>query len=218
MSTAALELIGITKNFSQRELLRGIGLSLAAGGSYALTGDNGCGKTTLLRIIAGLEPADSGEMRVDGSVVNLGRYPEALRHKLIYVHQHPYLFHTSIDHNIAYGLKARNDPAKDRQLLVEDAIRWAGVGHLTDVLPQKLSGGEMQRVALARAKVLNPHLLLLDEPTANLDSDARRHALELIEKLCADGVTVLIACHDREIIDMPGMKRLLLDSGRIAPV
>ena len=84
------------------------------------------------------------------------------------------------------------------------------------MLPHKLSGGERQRVALARAKVLNPHLLLFDEPTANLDSEARRHVIELIDELRSDDVTVLVACHDREIIDMPGMKRLQLASGRVA--
>ena len=135
---------------------------------------------------------------------------------MTYVHQQPYLFHTSIAHNIAYGLKTRGVRREQRERLIAEAIAWAGVGHLRDVLPHKLSGGERQRVALARAKVLNPRLLLFDEPTANLDSEARRHAIELIDELRSDDVTVLVACHDREIIDMPGMKRLQLASGRVA--
>lgn len=216
MTTFVLELKSITKNFPQRELLRGVDLALKSGNSYVLTGDNGCGKTTLMRIIAGLEPANGGAMHFEGNEVDLDRYPEALRQRMTYVHQQPYLFHTSIAHNIAYGLKTRGVRKQQRERLIAEAIAWAGVGHLRDVLPHKLSGGERQRVALARAKVLNPHLLLFDEPTANLDSEARRHAIELIDELRNDDVTVLVACHDREIIDMPGMKRLQLASGRVA--
>jgi len=215
MSDPVLELKSLTKSFPQRELLRGVDLALKAGGSYVLTGDNGCGKTTLLRIMAGLEAANGGTLRFEGAAIDLGHYPEALRRELVYVHQQPYLFHTSIAHNIAYGLKMRGVPQRRRELLVEEAIAWAGVGHLGSVLPHKLSGGEQQRVALARAKVLNPRLLLLDEPTANLDSDARRQTLTLIETLRHEDVTVMIASHDREIIAMPHVKRLHLEAGRV---
>lgn len=215
MRVPALEINSLTKSFPQRELLRGVDLALAAGGSYVLTGDNGCGKTTLLRIVAGLEAANGGVLRFEGTAIDLGHYPEALRHQLVYVHQQPYLFHTSIAHNIAYGLKMRGVPKRRRELLVREAIVWAGVGHLGRVLPHKLSGGEKQRVALARAKVLNPRLLLLDEPTANLDSDARRQTLALIETLRHEDVTVMIASHDREIITMPHVKHLHLEAGRV---
>jgi tungstate transport system ATP-binding protein len=215
MSGPALELTSLTKRFPQRELLRGVNLALVAGGSYVLTGDNGCGKTTLLRIVAGLEAAEGGTMRFEGAAIDFDHYPEGLRQKLVYVHQQPYLFHTSIAHNIAYGLMRRGVPKRRREPLVEDAIAWAGVGHLRDVLPHRLSGGEKQRVALARAKVLTPRLLLLDEPTANLDSDARRQTLALIETLREEDVTVMIASHDREIIAMPHVKRLHLEAGRI---
>ncbi len=215
MSDPVLELKSLTKRFPQRELLRGVDLALVAGGGYVLMGDNGCGKTTLLRIVAGLEAANGGMLRFEGAAIELGHYPEALRHRLVYVHQQPYLFNTSIAHNIAYGLKMRGVSKRRRELLVEEAIAWAGVGHLGSVLPHKLSGGEKQRVALARAKVLNPRLLLLDEPTANLDSDARRQTLALIETLRHEEVTVMIASHDRDIIAMPHVKRLHLEAGRV---
>ncbi len=215
MSGPALELKSLTKSFPQRELLRGVDLALVKGGSYVLTGDNGCGKTTLLRIVAGLEAADGGMLRFEGAAIDLDHYPETLRHQLVYVHQQPYLFNTSIAHNIAFGLKMRGVPKRRRELLVSEAIAWAGVGHLSRVLPHKLSGGEKQRVALARAKVLKPGLLLLDEPTANLDSDARRQTLALIETLHHEDVTVMIATHDREIIAMPDVKHLHLEAGRV---
>jgi tungstate transport system ATP-binding protein len=215
MSDPALEIKSLTKSFPRRDLLRGIDLKLVAGGSYVLTGDNGCGKTTLLRIVAGLEAANGGMLRFEGAAIDLDHYPEALRHRVVYVHQQPYLFHTSIAHNIAYGLKMRGVPKSRRELLVGEAIAWSGVGHLGNVLPHKLSGGEKQRVALARAKVLNPRLLLLDEPTANLDSDARRQTLALIEAFRHEDVTVMIASHDREIIAMPHVKRLHLEAGHV---
>ncbi len=215
MSGPAIELESLVKSYPHRKVLRGVDLSLTAGTSYVLTGDNGCGKTTLMRIIAGLESADGGAMRIEGQPIDLHDYPEPLRRRLVYVHQQPYLFDSSIQHNIAYGLKARRVASADRARIVRDAIAWAGVGHLADVPPHKLSGGEKQRVALARAKVLDPHLLLLDEPTANLDTDARRQALGLIVKVHEEGVTVLIATHDREIVGMRGVQRLHLEAGHV---
>jgi tungstate transport system ATP-binding protein len=215
MSGPAIELESLVKSYPHRKVLRGVDLSLTAGTSYVLTGDNGCGKTTLMRIIAGLESADGGAMRIEGQPIDLHDYPEPLRRRLVYVHQQPYLFDSSIAHNIAYGLKARRVASADRARIVRDAIAWAGVGHLADVPPHKLSGGEKQRVALARAKVLDPHLLLLDEPTANLDTDARRQALGLIVKVHEEGVTVLIATHDREIVGMRGVQRLHLEAGHV---
>jgi tungstate transport system ATP-binding protein len=170
MSASAIELEALVKTYPHREVLRGIDISLATANSYVLTGDNGCGKTTLMRIIAGLESADSGVMHIEGQPIDLHEYPEPVRRRLVYVHQHPYLFDTSIAHNIAYGLKAREMESDRRARLVREAIAGPVSRHLTDVPPHKLSGGEKQRVALARAKVLDPHLLLLDEPTANLDT------------------------------------------------
>src|SRR3546814_11543818 len=100
------------------------------------------------------------------------------------MHQHPYLFHTSVAANIAYGLKANGIPAEQRSSLVQEAMAWANLHELADVAPHKLSGGEKQRVALARAKVLNPEVFLLDEPTANLAVAARKQVAELIMQMC----------------------------------
>jgi tungstate transport system ATP-binding protein len=142
--------------------------------------------------------------------------PEKARHDIVYVHQHPYLFHTTVAHNIGYGLAARGVDSAERRRLVEEAVAWAGVGHLKSVPPQRLSGGEKQRVALARAKVLEPRLFLLDEPTANLDGEARAQAIALIRQLVQDNNSLLIACHDRELIELPGMRRFHLENGRLA--
>ena len=215
MSGALLSVEAIRKVFNTRRVLDVSLFQINAGESYVLTGENGSGKTTLLRVLAGLEEAECGACRFDNRLVDLGRYPGWLRYEVIYVHQHPYLFRTSIEDNIAYGLKARGLAATEREQLVREAIAWAGVGHLLEVPPQRLSGGEKQRVALARARVLKPRLFLLDEPTANLDAEARQQTMTLIRDLCEANSAVVLACHDREIIDLPHMHRLHMESGRI---
>lgn len=104
----------------------------------------------------------------------------------------------------------------ERRKLVREAIAWAGMGDLLDVPAHRLSGGEKQLVALARARVLHPRLFLLDEPTANLDAEARLQVIALIRNLCDANSTVLLACHDREIIELPHMHRLHVENGAIA--
>ena len=216
MSQALFEAEGLARSLGGRRVLDGIGLSLERGQGYVLSGDNGSGKSTLLRVLAGLEPADAGVLRFQGEQTQLPRYPDSWRLRAVYVHQHPYLFHTSVAGNIAYGLKARGE-ARERWLpKVERAIDWAGVREVAAVPPQKLSGGERQRIAIARAKVLAPELLLLDEPTANLDADGRRRTIELLARLYAEGVSVLIACHDRELIELPGVQRHHLENGKLS--
>jgi tungstate transport system ATP-binding protein len=125
------------------------------------------------------------------------------------------MFSTSVADNIGYGLRARGEPKAAVERAVEEAIAWAGVGHARGTDPSRLSGGEKQRVALARAKVLRPKLLLLDEPTANLDGPAREQVIALIPTLLEAGSSVVMACHDRDLIGLPGVKRLKLRDGHI---
>lgn len=106
-------------------------------------------------------------------------------------------------------------PQPELTLLVKEALAWAGAEGLVHIPPRKLSGGEKQRVALARAKVLNPNLLLLDEPTANLDEDARNQVTALIHQLCDANHCVVIATHDREMLRLENSISLHLEKGRI---
>ena len=205
----------LRKSYGERRLLDLGPFALGAGEAYVITGDNGSGKTTLLRILAGLEPGDIEGFAFRGVPLVHGRLPEQVRHDIVYVHQHPYLFHTSVAANIAYGLKARGVAGERRRAQVDAALDWAGVRDVAGVPPQKLSGGEKQRVALARAKVLKPSLFLLDEPTANLDGEARAQAIALIRQLVEDNSSLLIACHDRELIELPGMRRFHLENGKL---
>ena len=190
-------------------------LVLEEAGAYVLTGVNGAGKSTLLRVLAGLDDALAEGVTWQGKTVALAPYPRLLREAVVYVHQHPIMFSTSVAHNVGYGLAARGIPRAQVALRARAAMDWAGVGHLCDSDPAALSGGEKQRVALARAKVLEPKLLLLDEPTANLDGAAREQVIALIPTLVAAGSTVVMACHDRDLIALSGVRRLKLRDGKL---
>jgi tungstate transport system ATP-binding protein len=214
--TALLTVRGLVKRHGERLLFDIDELSLDAASAYVLTGANGVGKSTLLRILAGLDTAQAASAVFDGKPVALQPYPQALRRAIVYVHQHPIMFSTSVAQNIAYGLSARGEPKARVAQLVDEAMVWAGVTYLRDTDPARLSGGEKQRVALARARVLQPRLLLLDEPTANLDGAAREQVIALIPTLMQQGTTVVMACHDRDLIGLPGVRRLKLRDGRLA--
>jgi tungstate transport system ATP-binding protein len=215
--SALLVVDGAAKSYAGKALLDIGRLALAQGDLIVLSGDNGSGKSTLLRMLAGLEPADRLRMAFRGVAATEGRYPRELRRRIVYVHQHPYLFNTSIAENIRYGLRLRHVEAGERERRVEEAIAWAGVGHLLGVAPVRLSGGEKQRVALARAKVLDPRVLLVDEPTASLDTQARAQVTELLRKTATGENCVVVACHDRELLELEGARRWHLAGGRIDP-
>ena len=187
--------------------------SLDEASAYVLTGMNGAGKSTLLRTLAGLEKAEPTSLLYRGELMQLAPYPRRLRSEVVYVHQDPVMFSTSVAANIGYGLAARGVAREDIARKVEMAMVWAGVTHLRKTNPASLSGGEKQRVALARAKVMEPKLMLLDEPTANLDGAAREQVIALIPALVDAGTTVVMACHDRDLIGLPGMLRLKLRDG-----
>lgn len=210
-----LSLHGLRKRHGERTLFEIDTLAIEAATAYVLTGVNGAGKSTLLRTLAGLERCDACTVEFDGRSMPLHPYPSALRRAIVFVHQHPIMFSTSVAHNIAYGLLARGESRRSVAPRVEEAMAWAGVAHLRDTDPVRLSGGEKQRVALARARVLQPRLLLLDEPTANLDGPAREQVISLIPTLLNAGSSVVMACHDRDLIGLPGIHRLKLRDGRL---
>lgn len=213
--TALLAIARLRKAHGERMLFDIDSLALGAGCAYVLTGVNGAGKSTLLRVLAGLESAQADGVAWQGQALRLAPYPRLLRESVVYVHQHPIMFSTSVAHNIGYGLTARGMSRGPVAQKVDAAMAWAGVAHLRDSEPAALSGGEKQRVALARAKVLEAKLLLLDEPTANLDGLAREQVIALIPALMAAGGCVVMACHDRDLIALPGVQRLKLRDGRL---
>jgi tungstate transport system ATP-binding protein len=205
----------LQKHFADRQLFSIDTLTIAPASAYVLTGLNGVGKSTLLRILAGMEPAEISQASYLGEPVSFRPYSRRLRDAIVYVHQHPIMFSTTIAGNIGYGLAARGIPKVEAARRVEEAIDWAGLNHLRHSKPHTLSGGEKQRVALARAKVLLPRLLLLDEPTANLDGPSREQVIRLIPTLIEGGSSIIMACHDRDLITLPGVQRLKLRDGQL---
>lgn len=210
-----IEVRDLEKSWAGRALLQIDSLRLDAGASYVLSGDNGAGKSTLLRVLAGLEPARVGHFAFGDEAISLERLPQRVRQQIGFAHQHPYMLGTSVQGNVEYGLKLRRVPRSRRAEQARAALAWAGMEDFAAAPAQRLSGGEKQRVALARLKVLSPRLYLLDEPTANLDADGRRRVIELIAQLAGGEAAVLIACHDQEVINLPGVVRLHLGNGKI---
>lgn len=213
--SALLAVARLRKAHGARELFDIAPLALEEGSAYVLTGVNGAGKSTLLRVLAGLDGAHAEGVVWQGRALSLSPYPRVLRESIVYVHQHPVMFSTSVAHNVGFGLIARGEARALVARKVEEAMAWAGVGHLQGSDPAALSGGEKQRVALARARVMQAKLLLLDEPTANLDGAAREQVMALIPALVEAGSTVVMACHDRDLIGLPGVQRLKLRDGKL---
>jgi tungstate transport system ATP-binding protein len=205
-----LSMQGLRKDFGTRRLLDIDHLQLDTATAYVLTGTNGSGKSTLLRILCGLESASVEQLRFDGQTLQLAPYPRCMRESVVYVHQHPVMFAGSVAANIGYGLRARGVAPKELARRVEEAMDWADIHHLRNSQSATLSGGEKQRISLARARILRPRLLLLDEPTANLDGAAREQVIALIPTLVEEGCSLVMACHDRDLIGTAGVQRLKL--------
>ena len=210
-----LSCAGLKRTAASQVILDVERLDLTRGRTYLLSGANGAGKTTLLRVLAGLDRATCARFLFDGAPVDLAKYPERMRRQLGFVQHHPMLFSTSVQANIAFGLRAAGASGAEVKRRAAAAIEWAGIGALVDRPPRGLSAGEKQRVALARAHALDPGLYLLDEPTANLDDNGKELVTRLIDAIGAEGRTLLIACHDRDLLGLPGVVRLHMTNGRL---
>ena len=183
-----------------------------------LSGRNGAGKTTLLKIAAGLLRPDEATVRTADGAFDWNEARSLLRRTSIYMHQHAYMFDRDVVDNVAYGLKRAGVPALERSRRVETALTWAGLDHLARRNARKLSGGERQRVALARARVLAPAVLLLDEPTTNMDEEATEQSLFLIRRMVSEGMGVVVASHDRRIVGQLADAHLNLAGGALHEV
>lgn len=216
--SALMDVTRLECQFGTRRLLDIRDWRLVAGRLVVLTGDNGSGKTTLLKAIAGLVRVNRLDMQLVGQPVGPNGLDTARRRSVLYAHQHPYLFRTSIADNIEYGLRQRAVAPDARRMAVEDAMRWAGLDAIALTPPAKLSGGEKQKVALARMKVLKPRVWLIDEPTSSLDRHTRKQVIELLQTASAGDDCVVVACHDREIIDLPDTVRYHLEDGTLRQI
>jgi cell division transport system ATP-binding protein len=200
------------------EVLRDVTFALDPGSFTFLTGPSGAGKSTLLKLMYLAEPPSRGLITLFGQdLASAGRrqFP-ALRRRIGVVFQDfRLLAHLSAFDNVALPLRIAGRDAADYRHDVEELLSWVGLGGRLDAKPPTLSGGEQQRIAIARAVVARPDLLLADEPTGNVDPDMGQRLIRLFEELNKLGTSVLIATHDRSLIESARAREMRLVDGRL---
>ena len=197
MSQPILQLQDIQKSFGETRVLRGISIEIFQGEFITFLGSSGCGKTTTLRIIAGLEDPDSGRVILEGKDVT-ALAPN--KRDVNTVFQNYALFpHMTVEQNIAYSLRLRKAPKEEQRKTVEEMLELVQLSGYEKRMPSELSGGQRQRVAIARSLASRPRVLLLDEPLGALDLQLRRQMQVELKRLQKRlGVTFLYITHDQE--------------------
>ncbi|HEV2711529.1 MAG TPA: ATP-binding cassette domain-containing protein, partial [Gaiellaceae bacterium] len=192
-----VELRGVTKRFDDVVAVDDLDLAVRKGEFLSLLGSSGCGKTTTLRLIAGFERPDEGEILIDGA--DVGPLPPYRRDVNTVFQSYALFPHLTVIQNVAYGLKQRGLRKQARETRAHELLRLVKLEHLATRKPRQLSGGQQQRVALARALVLEPKVLLLDEPLGALDLKVRKQLqIELKRIQHSVGITFVYVTHDQE--------------------
>jgi sulfate/thiosulfate transport system ATP-binding protein len=212
-----IEIRGINKNFGDFVALHDINLSVPTGQLTALLGPSGGGKSTLLRIIAGLESSDSGTIEIEG--VDATNVP-AQKRNVGFVFQHYAAFkHMTVAKNIAFGLEIRKRPKDEIQDRVQELLKLVHLEQWSHRLPSQLSGGQRQRMALARALAIQPSVLLLDEPFGALDAKVRKELRDWLRRLHDEmHVTTVFVTHDQEEALEVSDSLVIINEGRIEQI
>ena len=213
MNGLSLSARDLNKSYRTGFSLRVESLEVPAGSTLALLGPSGSGKSTLLSLLGLLERPDAGTILLDGREVSY-RDREA-RLAMAAVFQRPYLIKGSVETNVEYGLKLRHVPVAERGRKVREVLARVGLEGFAERSAITLSGGEAQRVAMARALVLEPEVLLLDEPLANIDRETAGLLETAIASLPARGTTVVLVTHDPEQTDRLDGESSLLEGGKV---
>jgi len=213
--TLSLSASNISKSYNGNRVLRDCAFSFADHGIYVLTGANGCGKSTFLRICTLIEAPDSGEINYISEGIVLPK-DLALRRRITLVLPKVGVFNTTVFKNVSYGLGVRGVRGREAEEKVMDVLEFVGLGHKKDQNGLTLSSGETQRLGIARALVIGPQMLFLDELTASVDQKNTEIIEEIILKMKRDGrVTVIITTHDREQAARLADSLLVMRDGKI---
>ena len=201
--------------------LRDLNLTVDKGEFIFLTGPSGAGKSTLLRLLLREDLPSEGELKVLGrDLTTLGpSQVQSYRRSVGFVFQDFRLIpRFTVFQNVAFVMRVLGTPLGTQQRKTFQVLKWVGLQHRMNALPDELSGGEQQRIAIARALVNDPHPVLADEPTGNLDPDLSLEIMNLFREINARGTTVVVATHDRELIRRVGRRAVTLDHGRVVEV
>jgi cell division transport system ATP-binding protein len=201
--------------------LRDLSLSIGKGEFLFLTGASGAGKSTLLRLLLREELPTEGQLKVAGRVLSdlTPTEVQTYRRSVGFVFQDFRLIpRFTVFDNVAFVMRVLGVDVATRQRKTFQMLKWVGLQHRMNALPEELSGGEQQRVAIARALVNDPQIVLADEPTGNLDPDLSLDIMNLFRDINARGTTVLVATHDREMIRRVGHRAITLDHGRLLEI
>ena len=217
MAGGEVQLVDLVKRFSDVTAVAGINLDMPPGEFFSLLGPSGCGKTTTLRLIAGFERPDEGQILLDG--VDMAQTPPHKRNVNTVFQNYALFPHLTVADNVAFGLKYKRVTKQERQRTVGEALALVQLGGFESRRPGQLSGGQQQRVALARALSVRPRLLLLDEPLSNLDANLRVLMREEIKRLQRElRLTVAYVTHDQEEAMSISDRIAVMRAGRIEQI
>ncbi len=208
----------VTKSFGNIVALESVSFELADGEFVFITGQSGSGKTTLIRLLLRELLPDKGSIELDGVDTTSLKRKEipSLRQKIGVVFQDfKVIPERTLRENVELALAVINLPKNEWDARVSHVLQLVGLKDRDDLFPQQLSGGELQRASLARALVINPKIILADEPTGNLDWETAEKIMELFEKINKEGKTILMATHNRLIVDKLKKREIELRQGKI---
>jgi cell division transport system ATP-binding protein len=214
-----IQLFHVSKEYpGEPPALSDVTLHVTKGEFVFLTGPSGAGKSTLLKLVFCAEAPTSGQLLLFGrnvARVSAGEIPWVRRHIGVIFQDFKLLPERTIGENVALPLEVRSLPRREIRRKVQGLLRSVGLEHRAEKFPPSLSGGEQQRVAVARALAADPALLLADEPTGNLDADRTLEVMELLAAANARGTTVVIATHDRSLLQRYTRRVVALERGRL---
>jgi spermidine/putrescine transport system ATP-binding protein len=217
MAGGEVVLVDLVKRFADVTAVAGINLAMPPGEFFSLLGPSGCGKTTTLRLIAGFERPDEGQILLDG--VDMAETPPHKRNVNTVFQNYALFPHLTVADNVGFGLRYKDVSKQEAQKKISDALALVRLEGLENRRPSQLSGGQQQRVALARALILNPEVLLLDEPLGALDAKLRK-ALQIELKALQEevGITFIYVTHDQEEALTMSDRLAVMSNGRVEQI